>query len=105
MIVSEAKLTELAQRLVAGLHPRRIILFGSQAWGKPTGDSDVDLLVVVEHSDEPAYRRARRAYRSLQGVRVACDVLVHTLQEVETAKRVPASLLRRIVEEGRVPYG
>lgn len=36
-----------AERIARNFHPERIILFGSYAWGKPTPDSDVDLLVVL----------------------------------------------------------
>ncbi|MCL4824869.1 MAG: nucleotidyltransferase domain-containing protein [Anaerolineales bacterium] len=35
------------KRIVAELKPEKIILFGSYAYGKPTPDSDVDLLVVA----------------------------------------------------------
>lgn len=105
MPVSESKLSEITHRLVAGLHPRQIILFGSHAWGTPDTDSDVDLLIILDKSDEPPHRRAQKAYRSVLGARVPCDLLVHTVEEVEAARQVPASLLRRIVEEGRVLYG
>jgi len=39
----------LAQRLVAQFHPERVILFGSQAAGRAGAESDVDLLLVMEH--------------------------------------------------------
>jgi predicted nucleotidyltransferase len=29
------------------LHPEKVILFGSYAWGQPTEDSDIDLYVVT----------------------------------------------------------
>lgn len=34
-------------RLVSELKPEKIILFGSYAYGNPTPDSDVDLLIVM----------------------------------------------------------
>ncbi len=36
-----------ALRVADQFHPDRIILFGSFAYGKPTADSDVDILVVM----------------------------------------------------------
>ncbi len=33
--------------IAAVFKPQRIILFGSHAYGSPTADSDVDLLVVM----------------------------------------------------------
>ena len=43
------KLQELVHRIVARLHPRKVFLFGSYAYGHPHKGSDVDLLVVVPH--------------------------------------------------------
>jgi uncharacterized protein len=103
--LTEAKLAEITQRLVTALNPHQVVLFGSHAWGQPSVESDADLLVIVEHASEPGYRLAQQAYRSLYGVRYPCDVIVHTKAEVERARQVKASLLRKIVEEGRVLYG
>jgi predicted nucleotidyltransferase len=33
---------------LAPLHPDKVILFGSHAWGQPTEDSDIDLYVVTQ---------------------------------------------------------
>ncbi|MEW6547372.1 MAG: nucleotidyltransferase domain-containing protein [Bacillota bacterium] len=38
---------EIVERLVAGFQPLQILLFGSQARGDASPDSDVDLLVVL----------------------------------------------------------
>jgi predicted nucleotidyltransferase len=43
--VTEEALQEIVHRLVTGLHPHKIVLFGSYVYGTPTADSDVDLLV------------------------------------------------------------
>ena len=44
-MVEVDNIVELAERIVQQFHPERIILFGSYAYGRPTADSDVDLLV------------------------------------------------------------
>jgi predicted nucleotidyltransferase len=36
------------ERLVAAADPVKVVLFGSYAYGRPTPDSDVDLLVVLD---------------------------------------------------------
>ena len=38
-----------AERVAREFKPRRIILFGSYAWGRPTESSDVDLLGVLPY--------------------------------------------------------
>lgn len=49
--------------LVEQFHPEQVILFGSHAYGHPTGNSDIDLLVVKpiqegRVKDKVAIRRA-----------------------------------------------
>ena len=46
--------------IAAAFKPRRIILFGSYAYGKPTEDSDVDVLVVMAKSQRLGHRPALR---------------------------------------------
>lgn len=105
MKVDPQQLADITRRLVDTYHPEQIILFGSQAWGVPNESSDVDLLVVVDRSDEPAWHRARKGYLSLFGVGVPCDVTVRTADEVARETAVPASLMHKIVADGRVIYG
>lgn len=92
-------------RLVVALKPEQIILFGSHAYGQPTEDSDLDLLVVVTESSEPRYRRARRAYAALRGIAMPTDVIVLTRDEVQGKVNVPSSLVSRAIHEGRLLYG
>lgn len=96
---------EARRRLVQSLHPERIILFGSHAWGTPGPDSDIDLLVIVAQSDLPPHKRAQEAYRSLFGLGVPCDVIVHTRDEVERLDKVATSLTHKALADGRVLHG
>ena len=97
-------LDEAVRRLVEALRPERIYLFGSQARGEATTDSDYDLLVVVPHSDEPAHRRAQHAYHALWGIGIPLDVLVLTRGECERQAAVIASLPATVIREGRLLY-
>jgi predicted nucleotidyltransferase len=105
MKIDRQQLAGITQRLVDAYHPERIILFGSQAWGDPNASSDVDLLVVIKHSDEPPWRRARKGYLSLFGVGVPCDVMVRTTDEIAHEIAAPGSLTHKIIADGRVLYG
>jgi len=100
-----AAIEEARKRLVQALHPERVILFGSHAWGTPGPDSDLDLLVIVGDSDLPPHKRAQAAYRSLFGIGVPCDVIVHTCAEVERLDRVVTSLTHRALREGKLLHG
>ena len=103
--LSQGILREITRRLVAEFQPEQVILFGSHAWGTPHQDSDVDLLVIVPHSDEKPVQRAVRGHRCLKGLHVSKDILVKTRAEVERFRHVHASLECQILERGKVLYG
>ena len=103
--VSPVMLDEAVRRIVQAVHPEQILLFGSQAWGQPTADSDIDLLVILGASDQPGYRHAREVYRSLQGLQLPIEVLVRTRAEVTRAAQCATSLERQALDHGRVLHG
>ena len=53
-MVTRRQIREYATEIAREFRPRRIILFGSYAYGKPTRDSDVDLLVIMPHKGRGA---------------------------------------------------
>jgi predicted nucleotidyltransferase len=93
------------QRLVAEFQPEQIWLFGSHAWGTPTEDSDVDLMVILPQSDERPIRRDQRAQKCLGRLAVPADVLVRTRGEVNRYKHLRASLFHQVLNQGRKLYG
>jgi len=97
-------LSEVVRRLVAEFAPEEIVLFDSHAWGTPSEDSDVDLLVIVSESSERPTQRARRPYRCLRGLPLPKDILVKTRAEMERFQGVYASLERQILERGKILY-
>lgn len=98
-------LAQATERIVTALHPDKILLFGSHVWGQPTDDSDIDLLIIVPHSDQPPYRRARDVYRSLRGLPLPIEAVVRTREEVAQATQVPTSLESKVLAEGRILHG
>ena len=98
-------LQEMTRRLVAEFKPTQVILFGSHAWGVPTEDSDVDLLVIVPNSDKSPLERGVQARRCLSGLNTPKDVLVETEAEVARASSVYATLESEILERGVKLYG
>lgn len=56
------------QILVDQFHPEKVILFGFHAYGEPTPDSDVDLLVVksIQRNSVADASSIRRAVRHLR---------------------------------------
>jgi predicted nucleotidyltransferase len=102
--VNEDSLQEITHRLVEVFHPEQVILFGSYAWGTPTADSDVDVMVIVPESDLSDYQRAVLGHRSLSGLGIPKDVIVRTRAEFDALREVRASLEYKIARQGRVLY-
>jgi uncharacterized protein len=53
MSLSENLKNLIIQNLKA-IDPDQVVLFGSHAWGDPTGESDIDLYVVTKDDFIPA---------------------------------------------------
>jgi len=103
--ISQQLLSEITNRLVAEFAPEQIYLFGSHAWGEPTADSDVDILVIVNNSEQKPAQRAMRAHMRLLDIQAPLDILVKTRAEFEQYLHVYASLTAQIVERGKLIYG
>lgn len=98
------ELTLSIARLVVALAPERIYVFGSHARGDATGDSDVDLLVVVSDPERPAHRRAQAAYTAVGPHRLPLDILVVDRAEFDRRCRARASLPATVLREGQLLY-
>ena len=101
--VTEEVLQEIVHRLVTGLHPHKIILFGSYVYGTPTADSDVDLLVIVDTQGRPVDRYLRVS-RLLRPRPFPLDLLVKTPKEIEQALATDDAFMREITAQGWVLY-
>jgi len=96
-------LKEVTRRIVALVHPQRVLLFGSAARGNMHRDSDFDMLVVVR---APVHRRqmAQKIYRGLRGVGIAVDVVVATEEDLKKYGSRAGTVLKPALQEGRVLY-
>lgn len=103
-MISEQVLEEVKNRLVATYNPLAIYLFGSYAWGTPDKESDLDLLVVVESSDEKSYKRAISGHQALFGLCISKDILVHTKEVFEKRSHDRTTLEYKIKHHGRMMY-
>lgn len=95
---------QITRDLVREFDPEEVILFGSQAWGEPNLDSDIDILVLVRESSEKPSARMGRALLCTGSVVFPKDILVPTLEEAERHRHTPGTLFHRIFQEGRKLY-
>lgn len=92
---------EVVRRLVDVYHPLEIYLFGSYAWGHPTDDSDLDLLIVVEQSQKKRYERPVDGLLALFGLNISKDLIVSTQDEFSRNASDRTSLYYKILHDGK----
>jgi len=95
-----ARLTDL---LVEAARPRRIILFGSEARGEASEESDLDLL-VVEESVPDRMAEMVRLNRLLRPLKIAVDVLVLSEEKFQYWRDTPGNVCYEAATEGQVLY-
>lgn len=95
---------KVIQRLAAAYNPETIFIFGSYAWGNPEQANDIDILVVVENSEEKPYKRITKGLRSLRGLKIPKDILVYTREEFEELAEDVSSLPFKVRNEGVKVY-
>ena len=104
-MITEAQIQAVVRRIVAGYAPDRIILFGSYAYGKPTEDSDLDLLIIKEKAEAKRAERAIAVWRHLwDNDFPAMDILIRTPAEMEKAAGIFQSVETIAETQGRVLY-
>ena len=100
----KAATRELVSRLVAGLDPEAIWLFGSRTRGTHRPDSDFDLLVVTRTDDGEAGHDYDRAYAPICGLGIGVDIVPCREDDLEAELRQPSSMFADIVRTGLKLY-
>lgn len=93
------------------LGPEKVILFGSYAWGQPTEDSDIDLIVVTDDDYVPSnynanmknYLRVSSLLRDMNR-QIPIDLIVHTKPMHQAFIQMGSMFSREIVKRGEVIY-
>ena len=98
-------LDNIVIKLVEEFQPGQIYLYGSYAWGLPNSDSDLDILVLIENSNESKIERGQRAYRAIRGLnKIPVDLMVRTYDEFNYFTDVTSTLNYKIASEGKIIY-
>jgi predicted nucleotidyltransferase len=101
-LVPMSAIRRFARQIVERFHPDKIILFGSYAYGTPTPDSDVDLLVVMPTRNQS--EQAVRIDEAIDERGFALDLLVRTPKVIEERLRWGDWFIKEIMERGKVLY-
>ncbi|MFN3762772.1 MAG: nucleotidyltransferase family protein [Anaerolineae bacterium] len=100
--LSLAEIQRVVREIAEKFRPRRVILFGSHAYGTPDPDSDVDLLIEMETS----LRSVEQAVAIRQAVDFPfpTDLLVRTPQQIAERLQMGDPFFLEILSRGKVLY-
>jgi len=99
------QIRRVCDAIVREFHPKKILLFGSHAYGKPRPDSDVDLLVVMDFEGSPFRQAALILGHVVRTVGVLpMDLLVRTPKQVRERLRMGDRFLRDVFGRGKVMH-
>lgn len=100
--VALADIQQVVQQIVERFRPQKVFLFGSYAYGEPTPDSDVDLLVAME----TPLRNVEQAVEIRKAVDFPfpADLLVRTPQQIAERLALGDVFLREVLTKGLMLY-
>jgi len=102
-VINRTQIQKYARTIGRKFRPQRVILFGSHARGKATEDSDVDLLVIMDHDKSRNVDQAI-AMRLQTDAPFPMDLLVKRPTEVTDRLAMNDSFIKGILDEGEVLY-
>lgn len=104
-VIAKEKISKIARKIQNEYKPEKIILFGSYAYGVPTKDSDIDLLIIKESNKKRVDRfcEVRKIIRDVKGVSV--QPIIFTRSEINKRLKMGDDFIKKILNEGKVLYG
>jgi predicted nucleotidyltransferase len=103
--VSE-RIETLANKLREKFDVRQIFIFGSQAYGKPDEESDIDLCVITDLKNKRKIDIIREMRRELMNlISNPLDILVYTEKEFDERAGLRSTLEYKILLDGIKVYG
>ena len=98
-------LSKIVEKLKTEYKPLKVILFGSYAYGNPTKDSDIDLL-ILKNTDKRSVDRFVEVKRIIYDpdLKISISPLVYTPEELEERLRMGDDFMKEIIKRGIVFY-
>ena len=110
-IENRVELELIVGKLKESINPVKIILFGSYAYGNPSKDSDIDLLVVTNDNYYPKnYNEKMEKYLNVSTIlsqfkkEIAIDLIVHTIPMHKRFIELGSMFSKEILKNGKVLY-
>lgn len=102
---------EIVEKIKQEYSPEKIILFGSYAYGNPTEESDIDLL-IIKNTKERIVDRMVRIYKIVGTIKneeikynIDLSPFVVTPKELKQRLEIGDHFFKEIILKGEVLYG
>ncbi len=102
MLIPRSQIQRAVQELAKKFRPQKVFLFGSYAYGTPTADSDVDLLIAMETRLRPVDQAVK--IREAIDFPFPLDLLVRTPKQLEDRLALGDPFIQEVVTKGKVLY-
>jgi len=103
-MINRNTIRKYAREIGKRFHPERVILFGSYAQGKPDEDSDVDILVIMDHDLQRNVDQAITIRLEVDAP-FPMDLLVKRPTEISDRLSMNDTFLKSVLQYGQVLYG
>jgi predicted nucleotidyltransferase len=105
-MINLGKINSLRDQLLSLYNAEKVYVFGSYAWGEPTEESDLDILVVSNKFRELSLgKRIAQATDVLFDLDFPVDLVVETPEEFDLSKKTLGSLESYVDSKGVLLYG
>jgi predicted nucleotidyltransferase len=102
---TEDIIAKMLQKIKTAYEPEKVILFGSYAYGKPTKDSDVDLLIIKNTKKSQIDRRVQvRKLVKEENRILPFSPLVYTPKELKHRLEIGDDFVQEVLQKGKVLY-
>jgi predicted nucleotidyltransferase len=101
-MVTMQQIEVFCHNLAREFQPEKVILFGSYAWGTPTADSDVDLLVILPFEGKSVFKSVEMRLKLRP--RFPLDLVVRTPEKVRERLEMGDDFMKELLEEGKILY-
>jgi predicted nucleotidyltransferase len=101
-MVSVDAIIDYANAVATKMAPQKVILFGSYAHGSASDDSDVDVLIVMDHRGRAEHAATR--IRNTLSASFPLDLLVRRQAEIDRRIASNDFFLKDVMEKGLVLY-
>jgi len=101
-VISIDAIRDLSARIAEKFEPERIVLFGSYAYGNPSEDSDVDLLVILPFEGK-GFRKSLEILNAIDP-RFSVDLIARRPEDTQRRYIQGDPLIREALDKGSVLY-